>query len=126
MNLEKLCLDIATTEDGDQVKNILENYSIWNNDDFWMNVGSIDEDDEELNNAAIIGAQQSNSANALVEKLVNCGDSALLLRCQEVGIDLQGNNSPLEKKVQIRILRIPLSIIVRDKILWILKKRLCL
>ena len=88
MNLEKLCLDIATTEDGDQVKNILENYSIWNNDDFWMNVGSIDEDDEELNNAAIIGAQQSNSANALVEKLVNCGDSALLLRCQEEGIDL--------------------------------------
>ena len=98
MNLEKLCLDIATTEDGDQVKNILENYSIWNNDDFWMNVGSIDEDDEELNNAAIIGAQQSNSANALVEKLVNCGDSALLLRCQEEGIDLQGNNSPQNTK----------------------------
>ena len=48
MNLEKLCLDMATTEDGDQVKNILENYSIWNNDDFWMNVGSIDEDDEEI------------------------------------------------------------------------------
>ena len=60
MNLEKLCLDLATTEDGDEVKNILENYSIWNNDDFWMNVGSIDEDDKELNNAAIIGSQQSN------------------------------------------------------------------
>ena len=63
-----------------------------------MNVGSIDEDDEELNNAAIIGAQQSNSANALVEKLVNCGDSALLLRCQEEGIDLQENNSPQNTK----------------------------
>ena len=79
MNLETLCLKIAKTEDGDEVKKILEDYSLWDNDDFWMNVGSIDEDDEELNNAAIIGAQQSNSANALVEKLVNCGDSALLL-----------------------------------------------
>ncbi len=98
MNLEKLCLDLATTEDGDEVKNILENYSIWNNDDFWMNVGSIDEDDKELNNAAIIGSQQSNSANALVEKLVNCGDSALLLRCQEEGIELQGNSSPQNTK----------------------------
>ena len=35
MNLEKLCLDIATTEDGDDVKKILENYGLWDNTNNW-------------------------------------------------------------------------------------------
>ncbi len=94
MNLETLCLKIAKTEDGDEVKKILEDYSLWDNNDCWMAVGSIDSDDKDLNNAAIIGSQQSNAANALVEKIVNCGDSALLLRCKEEGIDEQGDEAP--------------------------------
>ena len=94
MNLETLCLKIAKTEDGDEVKKILEDYSLWDNNNCWMAVGSVDSDDKDLNNAAIIGSQQSNAANALVEKIVNCGDSALLLRCQEEGIDIQGDEAP--------------------------------
>ena len=71
MNLETLCLKIAKTEDGDEVKKILEDYSLWDNNDCWMAVGSVDSDDKDLNNAAIIGSQQSNAANALVEKIFN-------------------------------------------------------
>ena len=88
MNLEKLCLDIATTEDGDDVKKILEKYSLWDNTNNWKAVGF----GEEYNNSSIIGNQQSNPANALVEKLVNCGDSALVLRCREEGINPYGDN----------------------------------
>ena len=56
MNLEKLCLDIATTEDGDDVKKILENYGLWDNTNNWRAVGF----GEEYNNSSIIGNQQSN------------------------------------------------------------------
>ena len=78
MNLEKLCLEIAKTEEGEKVKDILDQYSIWDNDDCWKAVGSKGDDDKDLNNFSIIGSQQSNPANALVEKLVNCGDSTYL------------------------------------------------
>ena len=94
MNLEKLCLDIATTEDGDDVKKILEKYSLWDNTNNWKAVGF----GEEYNNSSIIGNQQSNPANALVEKLVNCGDSALVLRCREEGINPYGENAPKNVK----------------------------
>ena len=33
MNLETLCLKIAKTEDGDEVKKILEDFSLWDNND---------------------------------------------------------------------------------------------
>ena len=99
MNLETLCLKIAKTEDGDEVKKILEDYSLWDNSDCWRAVGSKEEDDKNLNNFSIIGSQQSNPANALVEKLVNCGDSALILRCQEEGISLEGKDTPDDIKI---------------------------
>ena len=99
IDLEKLCIEIATTDDGDDVKTILENYSLWNDKSCWKAVGSKGDDDKNLNNFSIIGSQQSNPVNALVEKLVNCGDSALILRCQEEGLDLEGNNAPENIKV---------------------------
>ena len=90
MNLETLCLKIAKTEDGDEVKKILEDYSLWDNPENWRVIGF----GEDYNNASIIGNQQTHPANALVEKLVNCGDSALVLRCQEEGIDPFGEEAP--------------------------------
>ena len=102
IDLEKLCIEIAKTEDGDTVKAILENYSLWNNKSCWKAVGSKGDDDKNLNNFSIIGSQQSNPVNALVEKLVNCGDSALILRCQEEGIDPQGPESPENIKIAMK------------------------
>ena len=40
IDLEKLCIKIATTEDGDDVKAILENYSLWNDKSCWKSFGA--------------------------------------------------------------------------------------
>jgi len=92
MNLQKLCLELATTEDGNEVIKILKKNSLWDNEKEWQLVGF--HDDKDTNNAAIINNQQSNAPNALVEKLINCGDSALMLRCRELGIDPKGKDAP--------------------------------
>ena len=63
IDLKKLCIEIATTEDGDDVKAILENYSLWNDKSCWKAVGSKGDDDKNLNNFSIIGSQQSNPVN---------------------------------------------------------------
>ena len=92
MNLQKLCLELATTEDGNEVIKILKKNSLWDNEKEWQLVGF--HDDKNTNNAAIINNQQSNAPNALVEKLINCGDSALMLRCRELGIDPKSQDAP--------------------------------
>ena len=46
IDLKKLCIEIATTEDGDDVKGILENYSLWNDRSCWKAVGSKGDDDK--------------------------------------------------------------------------------
>jgi hypothetical protein len=102
MNLEKLCLEIAKVEDGKKVKEILKNYNLWENEDNWVSVGSKIGKVSDLNNHSTIGNQQSNPANALVEKLVNCGDSALLSKCVERGIDPMSNDAPLDVRDAIR------------------------
>ena len=83
MNIQKLCTDIATKEDGLEVIAILKKNNLWDDTKYWKLVGN----NKDYNNHSIIGSQQSNPANALVEKLVNSGDSALMLKCLEKGID---------------------------------------
>lgn len=92
MNLQELCIELATTEDGNDVVQILKNHNIWDNEDEWLNVGS--HEDKNSVNASVIGAQQSNPANALAEKLINSGDSALMVACAEKGIDPKGKDAP--------------------------------
>jgi len=92
MNLQKLCLDLATTEDGNDVVKLLKKNNLWDNEKEWKSVGFHENKDQ--NNAAIITNQQSNPANALVEKLINCGDSALTLLCKEKEIDPKGEGAP--------------------------------
>ena len=90
MDIKKLCIDLATKENGKEVITILKKYNLWDNEKHWKFVGN----QEESNNHSIIGSQQSNPANALVEKLVNSGDSALMLNCRESGIDPKAIDAP--------------------------------
>ena len=94
MDLEKLCLKLAKSDDGDDVVSILKEDGIWDDDKYWHLVGAQDISEQFLNNHSTIGSQQSNPANALVEKLVNCGDSALMLECRLRDIDPRGPSAP--------------------------------
>jgi hypothetical protein len=94
LDLEKLCLSLAKCDDGDDVINILKKHNIWDNKENWHLVGAENIHDEFVNNHSTIGNQQSNPANALVEKLINCGDSALMLECTLKGIDPRSNDAP--------------------------------
>jgi len=94
MNLQNLCLKIAKVEDGKEVIEILKTYGLWDCEENWVPVGSKPGEEFHENNHATIGNQQSNPANAIVEKLVNCGDSALLLKAQEHGIEPKDDNAP--------------------------------
>ena len=94
MNVEKLCLEIAKVEDGTQVIDILKSYNLQEDEECWVPVGSKIGKKFDLNNHATIGNQQSNPSNALVEKLVNCGDSTLLYKCVEKGLDPTSDNAP--------------------------------
>ena len=49
---------------------------------------------KDFNTEAIVGNQQASPVNALVEKLVNCGDSALMLRCKQKKIEINSSQSP--------------------------------
>jgi hypothetical protein len=93
MDKKKLCLELAKSDDGDNVIRILKKYNLWDNFNNWHIIGS-QINDHSLNNHGTIGNQQSNPANALVEKLVNCGDSALMLECKLKNIDPRGSNAP--------------------------------
>ena len=97
-NLRKLCIDIATKEDGQEVIEILKQHNLWDNEENWRVVGYKSEQDNLLNNHSIIGSQQSNAANALVEKLINSGDSALILNCLENGINPESDDAPKNMK----------------------------
>ena len=94
MDLEKLCLSLAKSDDGDDVIDILKKHNIWDNKDNWHLVGAKNIHDEFVNNHSTIGNQQSNPANALVEKLINCGDSALMLECKLKGINPRSDDAP--------------------------------
>jgi hypothetical protein len=94
MDIKQLCIDIATKENGKEVINILKNKGLWDDEKYWKPVGN----HKGLNNHSIIGNQQSNPANALVEKLVNSGDSALMLKCLESKIDPKSLDAPKNLK----------------------------
>ncbi|MGI9269882.1 MAG: hypothetical protein ACR2PE_05090 [Porticoccus sp.] len=94
MNLENLCLKLAKSDDGDEVIKILKDNNLWNNKGNWHLVGAENIHDQFTNNHSTIGNQQSNPSNALVEKLVNCGDSALMLECKLKNIDPKSQSAP--------------------------------
>ena len=88
-SIKKLCLDIVKADTQEDIKNILEKNGLWGEEN-WFVVGG----DDDYANHGIIGNQQSNPANALVEKIINCGDSALMLNTKLSGIDPKTDDAP--------------------------------
>jgi hypothetical protein len=86
-NSKQLCLDLLNAESEDEVTKILENNGLLD-DSLWQDLG----DDE--NNFAIIGAQQSSPAAALVEKIINSIDAVLMAKCLIAGIDPTSLDAP--------------------------------
>ena len=85
MNNKDLCLKIAKSESSSEVQSILKKNGLWDSiDSNWRNIGGI----PNFNTQSVVGNQQAQPTNALVEKLVNCGDSALILNCKQKKIGL--------------------------------------
>ena len=84
-----MSIDIVKADLQEYIKNILEKKGLWDEEN-WFVVGG----DDDYANHGIIGNQQSNPANALVEKIINCGDSALMLNTKLSGIDPKSDDAP--------------------------------
>lgn len=91
MNNKDLCLKIAKSESSSEVQSILKKSGLWDSiDSNWRNIGGI----PNFNTQSVVGNQQAQPTNALVEKLVNCGDSALILNCKQKKIGLNSKDAP--------------------------------
>lgn len=88
-----LCLAIAKSEYGKDVVNILKKEKLWDEDN-WKELGG----NSAINTHSVVGNQQSNPANALLEKLINCGDSSLMLKVKEKNIQPSNDNYPQNVK----------------------------
>ena len=96
MNLEKLCIKLAKSDDGNDVIKVLKEYKLWDDMSYWETLGGAAFKDK--NTESIVGAQQSNPVNALIEKLINSGDSTLILKAREKGIDPKSKEAPKNVK----------------------------
>jgi len=89
LNTKNFCLSIAKYENGEDVISHLKKYDLWD-EKHWKELGG----SSEINTHSIVGNQQSNPANALLEKLINCGDSALMLKVKEKKIKSSDKSYP--------------------------------
>ena len=103
MNLEKLCISLASCNEAKEVKKVLQKEGYWNDPKSWEDF------DDNPNNWSSIGNQQTKSINALVEKMVNSGDSILTSKCIEQGINPEDiKNAPASlKEAIIKFLNVP-------------------
>jgi len=69
MDNKNLCLVLTNCETENEVKNILNNNSLWNAPSCWSYFGDIED------NYATIGNQQEQPEYALVEKIINSVDA---------------------------------------------------
>lgn len=81
MKMNELCVSFAKCDRSEEVIDILKSEGYWDDEQYWREFG----DNE--NNYSTIGNQQSKPINALIEKLVNSGDSILTSKVIEAGID---------------------------------------
>ena len=84
--MKDLCLKLAKCNSADEVKKVLKKEGLWDDDKYWENIGSIE------NNYTTIGNQQASPMNALIEKVVNSSDSILTSKVIEDGIDPEDVN----------------------------------
>ena len=92
-DIKKLCLSIARSEDGKEVIKLLKNSSLWDEQN-WKELGG----SSDINTHSVVGNQQSNPANALLEKLINCGDSSLMLKVKEKNLQPSDDSYPQNVK----------------------------
>ncbi len=89
MNYKSLCIELAKCEHSDDLIEVLKNKGLWDNvGKYWRQIGG----DENANTHSTVGNQGSTPSSAIVEKLVNCGDSALMCMCKES--NLEGSSFP--------------------------------
>lgn len=65
MNIESLCLELATSDDGDDVINILKEYKLWDTKENWHLVGAANIHDEFTNNHSTQGTKNSDISKPL-------------------------------------------------------------
>ena len=92
-DIKTLCLSIARSEDGKEVIKLLKNSSLWDEQN-WKELGG----SSDINTHSVVGNQQSNPANALLEKLINCGDSSLMLKVKEKNLQPSDDSYPQNVK----------------------------
>jgi len=80
-NLMNLCLQLARADSERKVIDLMTDLGVWQDEQYWRDYG----DDE--GNFSEAGNQQSNSLDALAEKLVNASDAVLLRGAKAAGID---------------------------------------
>lgn len=90
INKETLCISLAKANSTADVISILEKHNLLDDPSCWKMLGG----DEDRKTHGIVGNQQSSPIAALIEKLINCGDSALFLKCQEKGISPYSDEAP--------------------------------
>ena len=81
MRMRNLCIKLAKSNRADGVKNILIKEGYWDDESYWRDFGDI------ANNFQTIGGQQSSALRAQIEKTQNMGDSILISKVIEAGID---------------------------------------
>jgi hypothetical protein len=80
-------MDLIQADHENEAAGILSYHDL-DDDKYWLPLGGIE------NNLSIAGNQQSSSTAALVEKLINCIDSLLILECLLRGIAPESSAAP--------------------------------
>ena len=88
LNPKDLCLELATSDNPNDVKKILKDNGYWDDTNCWRYLG------DKENAFGTINNQQSEPINALIEKFVNSGDAILTSKAKEAGIDPEGPYAP--------------------------------
>lgn len=86
--VRQLAINLANCDTEQEVVAILKAENLWDDLSQWDDVG------DNPSNNSIIGAQQSQPVNALVEKVVNSVDSVYIRECHLNGIDPKSERAP--------------------------------
>ena len=85
---KELCLRLLKAETEEEVIEIVKKCGFWEGRSAQKPYGDMQ------NNKSIVGNQQSSAVAALVEKLVNSIDAALMSECYRKGIDPKYSKAP--------------------------------
>ena len=88
-DVRQLAISLANCETEQEAVAILKAEKLWDDLSQWQDVG------DNPSNNSVIGAQQSQPVNALVEKVVNSVDSILIRECHLNGIDPISEKAPI-------------------------------